>query len=338
MRIFNYSNYAKALEVGLNKIDKTEMANTLFEPLIDCEVVEVFNKNNDMYYFDSSKAKKWYDKKEDIPISIKTATSDDKMTEHVIDYFQKQIIGKYINNYKIQEVFESMTKLIESSNLLISVKQELLKYYQNKQYAEFLGKSFLYAVNQNNTLQDTDDEFSSESNQEIKKFDNMVFSYMKKPSIITPPKEIKPDELGYVEELYRVYSEKTGKECTCEQDLDKFKDLKKNFNSQRKNYYSAETIRRELRDTIPYNEEDDFEILKDEIFDGIIDVRDEDYSLAYERLKAVMKHVTKVQTSPNLNAKLLGWVGPAEKKGVCHMLVNDNRIKWMEDEDDDETE
>lgn len=334
MKIFNYSNYIKVFKIGLTNPNNTEMAQVLFEPLIDCQVKSVLKKDSNPYNINADMANDWANNKTDIPATIKNASSDSKMIEHVIDYFEELIVKKYINSFKANEMYQSMLHFIDDSNLIDSDKAKLINYYHTNDYASFLGMSFLYAINRDNKLKDID--VSIEINNEIKTFDSMISSSIKKPVPITPPKQIEPEELRYVEELYRVYSEKTGEKCDCEEDLNKHKDLKKNFNYQRKNYYSAETIRRELRDTMIFNEEDNFDILKDEIFDGIIDVRDEEYDLAYERLKAVMAHVTKVQTSKHTNEKLLGWVGPAEKKGVCHMLVNDNRIKWMNEENDNE--
>lgn len=51
MRIFNYSNYAKVIRLGISDNNKTEIVQILFEPLIDCEIKDVLNKNGEMYNF-----------------------------------------------------------------------------------------------------------------------------------------------------------------------------------------------------------------------------------------------------------------------------------------------
>ena len=137
----------------------------------------------------------------------------------------------------------------------------------------------------------------------------------------TPPDEIEDHELGYVQELYKVYHEETGEEYARPADLDSQPKLKRDFNRQRKDYYSAETIRRELRDTIRQDETEGFDILKDEMYDGVITTRDKDYDSSFKRLTAVMEHATEVPISRNLQDRLLDWVGPGEKKGVCHILT-----------------
>ena len=83
------------------------------------------------------------------------------------------------------------------------------------------------------------------------------------------------------------------------------------------------------------DEENGFNLLKDEVYNGVIDVRNKEYDLGYDRLTAVMEHATSLPISNNLDNILLNWVGASEKKGVCHMLVNDNLLSWMEDEDDE---
>ncbi|NJE40356.1 hypothetical protein E0K99_03335 [Faecalicoccus pleomorphus] len=332
MRIFNYQNYTKALEKGLNKKDITEMAQVLFEPLIDGKKLSVLNKNNEPYYINSSTAKRWYDGKEDIPNTIKDASNNEEVIKHVQDYFDKQILKKYILPLKKSEALSAILELVNDSNLNDTVKEELISYYDSQKDSLFVSMSFLYALNQSNLIKEVENE-KTDDNGNLSA-DNVDY-IPPKPQPIKPPSEIATEELVYVEELYRVYSEKSNEKCTCEKDLEKHTLLKKNFNAQRKNYYSAETVRRGLRDTMIEGEIDSFENLKDEIYEGVIDVRDREYDLAYDRLNAVMSHVTTVSTSYNLDQKLLGWIGPAEKKGVCHMLVNDHRLSWMEGEEDD---
>lgn len=161
---------------------------------------------------------------------------------------------------------------------------------------------------------------------------------LKKPSPLTPPEYVDTHEVIYVKELYKVYSEKTGEKYIKPEDLQSNIAINKNFNRQRKCYYLAETIRRELRDTTLLDEIDGFDILKDEIYEGIIETHDKDYDFAFDRLNTVIEHVTIVPLSQNLSDLLLNWIGPGEKKGVCHMLVNDKRISWFKEEENDENE
>lgn len=333
MKIFNYSSYANIFEEGLEKKNMTEMTEKLFTPIIDGRVAQVYNAKDEPYLIDSKTAKNWCDGIRDIPKSIKNAIKNKEIIEYVKTYFESKIVNEYLSPFKATAMYEKMVELVNVSNLHSSAKQELIGYYDSKNYSLFLSVAFLYAISQDNKLRDISSE-KEEVENNINLLNEIIKSVPPRPHPIEPPQEIATEELVYVEELFNVYSEKSNEKCTCEEDLNKHIPLKKNFITQRKNYYSAETVRRGLRDTMVEGE-DSFENLKDEIYDGVIDVREREYDLAYDRLNAVMSHATTVTTSYNLNQKLLGWIGPAEKKGVCHMLVNDHRLRWMEDEDDE---
>jgi hypothetical protein len=74
---------------------------------------------------------------------------------------------------------------------------------------------------------------------------------------------------------------------------------------------------------------DQFALLKDETYDGIFDVHSMDYRSGFERLLRVMAHVSSVQINKCPLSKLPEWIGNSEKKGVCHILVNDGVIRWV---------
>lgn len=144
-----------------------------------------------------------------------------------------------------------------------------------------------------------------------------------------PPPAVADGEMKYVKELFEVYQEKTGKKCDKAEDLEPYPKLKRNFNRQRKDYYLAETIRRGLRDTVCAGETQNFDLLKDEMYEGVVVTEEKEYGCGYDRLSAVLEHATTVQLSANVEILTLNWVGPGEKKGICHMLVNDERLSWM---------
>lgn len=132
-------------------------------------------------------------------------------------------------------------------------------------------------------------------------------------------------------ELLKAYAEALGIDELTTDIIDKYSKYNKNLDRQRKDYYSAETIRRFVRDI--FTDSKQFDVLKDEAYDGIIEVYEEDYSNGFERLNAVIKHVSTVSTDKSLLSSKLHCIGNSEKKGVCHMLVNDKRLKWVKNDD-----
>lgn len=332
MRVFNYASYAQTLELGISKPNMTKIAKALFEPIISMDTV--LNRNGNPYTITPTMAKAWWEQTSDIPGNIKIATGTPELIEGIGDYFYEHIMVGLINPMLESQMYSAMVTLVRNSDLQKNEIDELLQYYESKDNDEFLGRSFLYSVAKDNTQKDAT-TVEAPIDADIRTFKELIKKSRKKPTSIVPPDEIEDHELGYVQELYHVYHEETGEEYARPADLDSQPKLKKNFNRQRKDYYCAETIHRELRDTIRLDETEGFDILKDEVFDGVITTCEKDYDSSLKRLTAVMEHATGVPISHNLQDRMLDWVGPGEKKGVCHMLVNDKRLTWMEDEEDD---
>lgn len=141
---------------------------------------------------------------------------------------------------------------------------------------------------------------------------------------------IQSEELPYINELLNVYSEKENIKLKKIEDLKNFPKHKEHLNSQRINYFSVKSIQRFVRDTLI--DEKDFDTLKNEVYLGIVDVYNkEGYKTGYDRLTEVLIQATLISTGKSLLDKKLNCVGNGEKKGVCHLLVNDNKLKWVKD-------
>ncbi|MCL5058104.1 MAG: restriction endonuclease [Actinobacteria bacterium] len=147
------------------------------------------------------------------------------------------------------------------------------------------------------------------------------------PNPLNVPTKYEADELKYIKELFDAYSEVLGRIIKNIDNLQGFATFLNNFQRQRKAYFSAETIRRFVRDT--FSDSKEFNVLKEEVFDGIIDTCEKSFCNGFERLNAVMQQVVSVSTSKSLLDSKMKYIGNSEKKGVCHMLVNEDRIKWV---------
>ena len=332
MQVFNFGAYAKAFEKGVSNPNMTKIVKALFEPIISVD--GVVNRLNKPYVIDSKCAGQWYKQEKDIPVNIKKAAGRQDIVKGIGDYFAAHILDVETNQMQEATMLEAMIELVRDSDLLQEQKDELFGYCK-EDHAEFLGRAFLYAVVGDNAKK-SPPVVEEPLDIDIRKFKELVKKNHPRPKALQPPEEIEEHELRYVRELYRVYHELTGEEYVRPEDLDGQPRLRKDFNKQRKDYYKAETIHRELRDTIRLDETEAFDLLKDEMYDGVITTRDKAFDSGFERMTAVMEHATIVPLPPNLKDRLLDWVGAGEKKGVCHMLVNDKRLSWMEDENDEE--
>lgn len=149
----------------------------------------------------------------------------------------------------------------------------------------------------------------------------------KRPEVLSVPPQIENEELDYIRALFDAYSDFLKCIVMEEHHITDNPTCYKDFNMQRKRYYSAESIKRFVRDT--FTSADEFAVLEDEVFAGVIDTIDDIYSNGLDCLKTVMKHVSSINTSKCILDSKLNYIGNMERQGVCHMLVNDGKIKWV---------
>lgn len=334
MRVYNYASFAKVLSKYIIKPNMTKIAKILFEPVIS--LGDCVNRNGNPYHIDNKAASNWYKQKADIPKNLKEVANATRVNNGIGKYFTDEILDKVFNDAKFDDMMTELLNFIKESDLSETEKGDLTKLYSDNDLGGFLGKAFLYAILQDNMKTDIPyEEYSNPSqstadiNHEIESFRQLV-KKIKKPDPLCPPPTIAAEEMKYVTELLRVYQEKMREECTCVKALDLFPNMKRNFNRQRKNYYLAETIRRGLRDTLASQENESFDAVKEEMYEGVVTTEEKDYDCGFNRMTAVMEHATIVELSPNLQDITLKWIGPGEKKGICHMLVNDGKLHWIE--------
>ena len=150
------------------------------------------------------------------------------------------------------------------------------------------------------------------------------------PAPLTPPDAIPSDEMTYISALLEAYSDELGIQINTTEALKAYSVYFNNLNRQRKDYYSAETIRRFVRDTLTDSQQ--FDVLKDEIYNGIIDTHEQAFDSGYKRLVADLQQAAIINTSKCMLDSKLHCIGVSERKGACHMLVNDNRLRWVNNE------
>ena len=330
MKLFNYGEFSRVFSIAMGTRYKTKLTKTLFKPIIEQE--DVLNRFGEPVNIDSTTAKRWCDNSEDVPQNIKIAAGRDVIAECIGDYFSTYVLGVITNDAKQDEMILAMLELVSNSSLDSTRVNELRALYDDCEYPDFLGKAFLYSLLENNHC-DTPVIQSKPIEDDLQKFTDLIREKYQKPISLQPPKRIDSDEMVYVKELFEVYQEYSGEKITKPKDLDANPKLRNHFDRQRKDYYKAETIHRALRDTVCLDEKDYFEPLKDEMYDGVIDTRDQDYENGYSRLNSVMSQAVNVPLSNNMRNITLDWVGAGEKKGLCHMLVSDNRMKWVDDDE-----
>lgn len=144
-----------------------------------------------------------------------------------------------------------------------------------------------------------------------------------RPAAGKPPIAVASTESRYVTELLGAYSEHTNTQVTDPTGLTQPK-LKDHFRRQREAFYEAEALRVFARDTVPPGI---YESLQDDIYDGVIDTHDTTHADGYEKVCAVTKAARDMQITAN---PLINCTNPKDRDGICHQLVNEERLRWTQ--------
>lgn len=132
--------------------------------------------------------------------------------------------------------------------------------------------------------------------------------------------------MTYINQLIEVYKEKTNGNISSISDIEKNQRLKEHFHRQRISFHSSQALRRFTRDELI--DESAYEQTKDEIFYSVIDTIEDDYKDGYTRLITAMNYIRTVP----IDIYPLGPINPVDKCGTCHVLVNEERFRWIYDE------
>lgn len=148
----------------------------------------------------------------------------------------------------------------------------------------------------------------------------------KRPAKQNPPQKIESKELTYVSKIIEAYSDYKKKVIESAKALQKkYPELLPDFNRHRERFYSAESLRFFVRETLP--DESSFNKLKKEVYDGIIDVVEKDYADGKTRLSNVMIQASQLSIQNNI---LEIYVSICDKQGLCHHLANEkSEVRWV---------
>lgn len=138
----------------------------------------------------------------------------------------------------------------------------------------------------------------------------------------TIPSSIQSSETTYVNQLLSAYCSESKEDYKNVSDLDSKELYKNHFTRARISFHHAEQLRNFSRDSLPL---DTFEDFQNEILESIIDIIEDTHSNSFIKVKEVEKEARKVIISSN-PLKEVSIIN--DRSGVCHQLVNDNKIKW----------
>lgn len=177
----------------------------------------------------------------------------------------------------------------------------------------------------------------------IKSLDNDAFKniYIKKNSIFIDGNctnlflninnnSTRNEKLPYVKELLKIYSEKIGVEIKSIKQLEKYKEFYSHFKRQCISFRSAESIKKTISELFSDGEEN-FKLLENEIYSAVketyfdINIKD-----GYHRITETLNMAIKANLNSSIILNIKGCITSEERKGICHILVNDGIINsWV---------
>ena len=326
--ILNYKSFYEAFMLGVIDDRYTPVTRMLFFPIFDPQGTILPCDDNGLPYEANNKnSSAWCKGEEPIPIAIKTAVGKKTTLEALIKNFKSKDFIDQLSEATEDEMYEALIALVTDCEISDTKKKSLLKYYHSGERLEFLARVFQRAALGDNKVTSTKRKrkAADSDNESVKEFNSLVRK--KKPQTVVP-KTVQPDELTYVLQLYAAYKNATGKSISTPDDLDPL-NYREHFEHQRKTFYMAETVHHETRDSVRPGEKDPFEDLKDEIEEDIYEAKRKPYSNAVMKVDAVVERASKAIISTAVDDATFNWIGPGEKKGVCHMLVNEERLNWV---------
>ena len=307
----------------------------LFDAIVS--PLELTNKDGNPLEIDKAVASGLINRKRNVPTQIKNSASSKKVIESIYDYFEKSVLPRLASDRE-SDLLEILKTCIERDNSIApDTKNSFLEKGNKDTLAEFLADVFLYSLKKENKIDVMSPDGGKQNTDPPSEISPNQNTYSAQPPILlSPTDEIEEHEITYVRELMAAYGDAEGDDDFTRDKLPQFPAYESNFARQRKDYFAAESVRRCVRDTYTVNDPDQFEILKDETYDGVVDVLEQDFDNGYQRLKGVMAQASQIRVDKCLLSRDTTWIGNSEKKGVCHVLVNERRIKgWVKKDEQD---
>ena len=101
------------------------------------------------------------------------------------------------------------------------------------------------------------------------------------------------------------------------------------YQEQRGYFWDAQGLSRNLRDVL--EDQDVFDQLKDDLYDGVIDTCRDDHPNGLKRMRATLTASTRTQLTASAITQFPTLIQNRHRKGMCHVLTNEGRMMWVEE-------
>lgn len=256
-----------------------------------------------------------------------------KAAELASDFFDANLIPNIPQAY-ISIVLDAVDALIQSDSSLGATKQkELKRSRKDKTPAGYLAEVLIIAVCSEKNVdiagaQSPQKDTTTDVLEALQKADDLLAT-LPAPPQLTPPKKIAKQELKYIAELFAAYGDAESVPNFNENSLQTYPDYADDLQDRRIDYFAADSIRRGVSELQGDRYQGQFEVLKAETHSGVKDTARRVFSNGYERMLVVMEQAVVAPVNGYLLSNSHNWINSNIKKGVCHFLVIDDKLKWV---------
>lgn len=299
-----------------DSISEEDLINLLIKNIVTRLNVE--NRNGELLYIDKQRTSKIMNNQTNVPLPLKRVLSDELTSVDSLEQHFRKVLQPILIKEKIAGLCRDLTEyLIGCDELPDDILLEMNQCNKENKQIRLISIAFRYSLMIPNKLE------GQTSRRSKVNFD-------KNKPILTIVNKQKSEGLLCFKAIIEAYRSKTGESCGCF--IDDFPQYKKHFQRQKEAYFAAEAVRHAARDSL-FDEEDSFDDLLDESYEGVIETWERSYTDGFDRMEAVLSQAVQINMESNLISRETAWITTRVKKGLCHILVNDGRIEgWVCDE------
>ena len=303
----------------------SHISRRLLQLITGCDKVK--NKRGNRYSFKPKELLEFLNGEASLYENITKAIKDETVIRH-IEFDFEDACNELLEDEALDLVYGDLANQVKDDESLSEEDKKRLLGGNGDLYSNG-WRIFIYAIGNDNLTNPKSEKHKKElSPSEIQRKIIDLISKYPRPIQIEVPSEITTEEMTYVSAILEAFAEDAGVDVILEDELlskEDYKKYKAKLDRYRSDFYKAESIRESLKDTKLESEVGVFKELENDTYDGIIEKLEEYYPTSFARMTSVLNHATTIP----LRSLIAGsWVGSAEKKGICHILVNEGRIQW----------
>lgn len=306
--------------------------------LVSIVYIALDNGVDDIPEIDKSMTSQLKNGKWEIHQKIKEIAQRKSSKASVTAYFEANLVANIPISVKAS-VIDDIYMIVWDSSDIKKRKRDALKqaYVQRKSDASYLAEVWILAVcNGTNKKGKQSVSGSAKTAEDADPFETLkraeaLLASIPAPKLIEPPEVPLPEEQPYISELHAAYGDKEGITGFGEMHLNLCGDgeYAEDLKERRIDYFAAESVRRGVRELYSGEYVNQFDILKDETFAGVINTARRTFQNGYERMLGVMEQAVRIQVKKYILSPSPNWISNRIRMGVCHFLVNDNKLRWV---------